>query len=126
MYKYYYICDENGKSNCVIRSFCKLYNDNYKNVYNELCSIQKGINSKSFNDIEVFEEYMKRHNTFAIDTEKEKLIKELEFDNDSYIIFCWDKNDYYHMVPIINNIIYDKSDKCLDLFPITIYKYNKK
>ena len=48
MYKYYYICDENGKSNCVIRSFCKLYNDNYKNVYNELCSIQKGINSKSF------------------------------------------------------------------------------
>ena len=126
MYKYYYICDENGKSNCVIRSFCKLYNDNYKNVYNELCSIQKGINSKSFNDIEVFEEYMKRHNTFTIDTEKEKLIKELEFDNDSYIIFCWDKNDYYHMVPIINNIIYDKSDECLDLFPITIYKYNKK
>ena len=104
MYKYYYICDENGKSNCVIRSFCKLYNDNYKNVYNELCSIQKGINSKSFNDIEVFEEYMKRHNTFAIDTEKEKLIKELEFDNDSYIIFCWDKNDYYHMIPVINNI----------------------
>ena len=126
MYKYYYICDENGKSNCVIRSFCKLYDYDYKNVYNELCSIQKEINSKSFNDIEVFEEYMKRHNTFAVEVEKDKLIKELDFDNGSYIIFCWDKGEYYHMVPVINNIIYDKSDKCLDLFTITIYKYNKK
>ena len=69
---------------------------------------------------------MKRHNTFAIDMEKDLLIKELEFDNDSYIIFCWDKDDYYHMVPVINNTIYDKSNRCLDLFSLTIYKYNKK
>ena len=43
------------KSNYVIRSFCKVFNESYNNVYNELCRIQKELNCESFNDIEVFE-----------------------------------------------------------------------
>ena len=37
----YNITNNDGKSNCVIRSFCKMFNESYNDVYNELCRIQK-------------------------------------------------------------------------------------
>ncbi len=118
----YYISDSNGKSNCIIRSFCKLYDEEYINVYNELCNIAKEIGSNSYNDIEVFETYMKNHKTINIKYGKDIKIKDLNLELGKYIIFCWDKKDYYHMITIINNTIYDKDDKCLELYTIKIYK----
>ena len=119
----YYITDANGKSNCVIRSFCKIYNMEYNDVANELLSISKELN-KDFNDIETFEELMNRHNTKKIDYGKDLLIKDLTLDNEKYIIFCYDKKDFYHMVPIINNTIYDYNSDSLNLYVISIYKVN--
>ena len=58
-YKYYYVANKEGKSNCIIRSFCKLYNEEYDNVFNDLCNIAKEFNYDSFNEVEVFETYMK-------------------------------------------------------------------
>lgn len=123
-FKEYYIENKEGKSNCVIRSFCKLYDKSYDEVYGSLCDIAKSLNCNSFNDIEVFEEYMKRHNTIQINYQKEVMIKDLALDNGSYIVFCWDKNEYYHMNVIIDNVLYDKNIKGLELFPIKIYKSN--
>ena len=120
-YKYYYVEDNNKKSNCVIRSFCRLYNDSYENVYNDLISLTKELNCDNYNDIKVFETYMENHNTIKIASDDIK-IKDLKLDNGEYIVFCYDKEDYYHMVPIINNTVYDKNDKCLDLYVISIYK----
>ncbi len=121
-FKSFNISNKEGKSNCVIRSFCKLYNKSYDEVYEELCNIQKELNCSSYNDIEVFETYMSRNNTNKTNYGKEKRIKDLELDNGKYIIFCWDKNGYYHMIPIIDNIIYDKDDKCMELYDLSIYK----
>ena len=120
-YSEYFISNKEGKSNCVIRSFCKLYNQEYDVVFNELVELAHELNHNSFNDVEVFEEYMKRHNTIEIES-KEIKIKDLELDSGNYIVFCYDKKDYYHMITIINNTIYDKSDECLDLYVIKIYK----
>ena len=119
----YYITDANGKSNCVIRSFCKIYNMEYNDVANELLSISKELN-KDFNDIETFEELMNRHNTKKIDYGKDLLIKDLTLDSEKYIIFCYDKKDFYHMIPVINNTIYDYNSDCLNLYVISIYKVN--
>ena len=116
------ITDTNGKSNCVIRSLCKLYNDNYENVYNDLCRIQKELNCESFNDIPVFEKCMDNHDTEIIESKKDTKIKDLELDNGSYIILCWDKKDFYHMVTVIDNTLYDKNDSSLELYTINIYK----
>lgn len=118
----YYVCNNEGKSNCVIRSFCKGFNDEYQNVFNELCSIQKELKCDSFNDIEVFETYMKRKNTIPVEYGKDIKIKDLKLDNGKYFIFCWDKKDLYHMVTIIDNVLYDKDDSSLDLYAITVYK----
>ena len=120
----FYICDEEGKSNCIIRSFVKMYNEVYENIYRELCDIAKELNCSSFNDIEVFETYMKKRKTEKIEYGKDMQIKDLELNNGNYIVFCYDKNEFYHMVTIMDNILYDKDEKSLDLYVITIYKQN--
>lgn len=120
-YSEYFISNKEGKSNCVIRSFCKLYNQEYDVVFNELVELAHELNHNSFNDVEVFEEYMRRHNTIEIES-KEIKIKDLELDSGNYIVFCYDKKDYYHMISIIDNTIYDKTDECLDLYVIKVYK----
>ena len=120
-YSEYFISNKEGKSNCVIRSFCKLYNQEYDVVFNELVELAHELNHNSFNDVEVFEEYMRRHNTIEIES-KEIKIKDLELDSGNYIVFCYDKKDYYHMITNIDNTIYDKTDECLDLYVIKVYK----
>ncbi len=123
-YKQFNISSKDGKSNCVIRSLCKVLNKNYDTIFNELISIQKELNSESYNDIIVFETFMKRNNINTIEYGKDIKIKELKLDNESYIVFCWDKKEFYHMVSIIDNILYDKDDSSFELFAIKIYKYN--
>ena len=118
----YYVANNEGKSNCVIRSLCKNFDDEYDNVYDELCSIAKELNCASFNDIEVFETYMKRRNTNTIDYGKDIKIKDLNLEHGKYLVFCWDKKEFYHMVSIIDNVLYDKDDRSLELYAITIYK----
>ena len=121
-FKEFYITDKNGKSNCVIRSLCKILNKEYNNVYNDLCKIAEDLKCDSFNDIPVFEKYMEDNNIFNIDYDKDIMIKDLNLNGNSYIVFCWDKSDYYHMIPIINNVIYDKNNDCMNLYVISIYK----
>ena len=121
----YYITNKEGNSNCVIRTFCKIFNEEYDNVYNELCRIQKELNCSNYNDIEVFEKYMENHNFNSIDYGKDIVIKVLELDDDTYIVFCWNKDDFYHMLPIINNVIYDKEESSMNLFTLKLYKSQK-
>ena len=52
-------------------------------------------------------------------------VQDLKIDNSSYIVFCWNKKDYYHMIPIIDNVIYDKNFDCMNLYVISIYKKMK-
>ena len=120
----FFVCNNDGKSNCVIRSLCKTYNEEYDNVFNELCNIAKELNCESFNDIEVFETYMKRRNANNIDYGRDIKIKDLNLENGKYLVFCWDKKEFYHMVSIIDNVLYDKDDRSLELYTITVYKDN--
>jgi len=120
----YNLTDINGNSNCVIRSLCKILNKEYDEVLNGLLDTAKALNSESFNDIIVFEEYMKQNNINKIESDKDILIKDLKLDNGSYIIFCYNKADFYHMVAVINNTLYDKREDSLNLYVISIYKKN--
>jgi hypothetical protein len=118
----FYIENSEGKSNCVIRSFCKLFNKEYDQVYNELCNIQKELNCSSYNDIEVFETYMNRNGIDKIEYGSDIKIKDLSLGSGSYIVFCYDKKDFYHMVTIIDNVLFDKDNRSLELYTISIYK----
>ncbi len=124
-YENYNISGSNGKSNCVIRSFCKLYNKEYDDVFNELVSLAHELNCDNFNDVQVFEEYMNRNETYPIEYGKDIRINDLNLDEDEYAVFCWDRDEYYHMVPIINDTLYDKSDESLNLYTMKVYKKKK-
>ncbi len=118
-FKEFYISGKNDKSNCVIRSLCKILNKEYDDVYNDLLKIAKKLNCASFNDVPVFEKYMEDNNIIKINYDDEIKVKDLKIDDGSYIIFCYDKKDFYHMISIINNVIYDKNNDCMDLYVIT-------
>ena len=122
IFKEFYISDKNGRSNCVIRSLCKILNKEYDEIYSDLCKIARDLKNDSYNDVPVFEKYMEDNNIFKISCEEDIKVKDLKIDNSSYIVFCYDKKDYYHMIPIINNTIYDKNSDCLNLSVISIYR----
>ena len=123
-FKEFYISDKSGKSNCVIRSLCKVLNKEYNVVYEGLCEVAKKLNYSSFNDVPVFEKYMEDNNIIKINYSGEIKVKDLETDSCSYIVFCYDKKEFYHMVSIIDNVIYDKNSECMDLYVIAIYRKN--
>ena len=122
----FYISDKKGKSNCVIRSLCKVLNKEYNDVYDDLCKVAKNLNHSSFNDVPVFEKYIEENDIIKINCSREVKVKDLEIDNCSYIVFCYDKKEFYHMISIIDNIIYDKNSDCMDLYVIAIYRKSKK
>lgn len=123
-FKEYFISDKEGKSNCIIRTFCKLFNRKYDNVKKELLDIARQLNYDNYTEIEVFESYLNSNGYFNFDTDTEIRIKDLNLPMGKYVIFCYDKKDYYHMLSIINNVVYDKDDRSLELYVINIYKEN--
>ena len=125
-FKEFYISDKNGKSNCVIRSLCKILNKEYNDVSDGLCEVAKKLNYFSFTDVPVFEKYMEDNDIIKISCSDEIKVKDLETDNCSYIVFCYDKKDFYHMVSIIDNVIYDKNSDCMELYVIAVYRKSLK
>lgn len=121
-FKEFYISDRDGKSNCVVRSLCKILDKQYNNVYDDLLKIAEKLKCSSFNDVEVFETYMENNNILKMNYGKNIKIKDLKLYNGSYVILCYDKKEFYHMVSVINNVIFDKNTDCMNLYVLTIYK----
>lgn len=65
---------------------------------------------------------MKRNNIIEFCNSFRGEIKNLKLEKGKYIVFCWDNKDFYRMTIIIDNVIYDKDKKVLDLFVIKIYR----
>lgn len=111
------------KGACVLRTFTKLFNKDYKIIKEELTTLAKSLNYNSYNEIEVFEKYLSDNNYRKI-AGNNTLVSNLNLDSGKYAIFAF-KDDFYHMFPIIDNTIYDKDNSCLDLCVINIYKLNE-
>ena len=110
------------KGNCIIRAFSKLLDKNYTEVKEELLELTKKLNCSDYREIIVFEAYLKNNNVVHIDNLRECKIKELKLPSGNYAIFCWDKNNFYHMVTLKDDKIYDKDERCFELFVLKIYK----
>ena len=110
----------NEKGTCVLRTFTKLFDKDYKTLKEELNDLVKSLNYETYNEIEVFEKYLSDNNYIKIDGEN-TLVSDLKLDNGKYAIFAY-KDDFYHMFSMIDNTIYDINDNCLNLYVINIYK----
>ena len=117
-YEYYNPVDE--KKSCIYRAISKSVNRDYNLVKKEIDTLKDKLNTDD--SVLVFETYLKQYNYIIDDTNKDRLITEVMY-NGNNIVFCYD-NDWYHMICIIDNTLYDKYDldKLSNLKIIKIYK----
>lgn len=109
---YYNPSDE--KAACVIRSISKALNKDYEMVKKEL--------GANYIDESCFESYL-LENGFIIDESlKDKLLKDVSLKGIN-VVFAYD-NDWYHMMCVIDDVIYDKTsfDEVKNMKIIKIYK----
>jgi hypothetical protein len=118
-YEYYNPVDEKG--GCVTRSISKLLNKDYNQVKNELIDLSKSLGYSDYREIEVFVTYLKKYNVLEIPKEYNCKVEDLIIEPGKYIIFG-NKDDWYHMVCLIDNTFYDKNERYQDLNIIKIYK----
>lgn len=117
-YEYYNPVDE--KKSCIYRAISKSVNRDYNLVKKEIDALKDKLNTDD--SVLVFETYLKQYNYIIDDTNKDRLITEVMYSGNN-IVFGYDK-DWYHMICIIDNILYDKYDldKLSNLKIIKIYK----
>ena len=115
---YYNPVNENG--GCVIRSISKALNKNYLDVKNELIHI-----NESYNEEEVFEKYLFKNNFVIDNSYKNKLLKDINL-NGVNIVFAH-VNDWYHMMCVIDNVVYDKAsfEEIKNMKIIKVYKLKR-
>ena len=117
-YEFYNPVEEKGS--CVERSLTKVYNEDYNKVKEELINISKKLNKEDYKDTEVFEKYLFDRGAKELGIQN-ILVKDLKLDKGKYIVFCY-RDDWYHLLPIIDNVIYDKTNDCLELNVIKVYE----
>lgn len=111
--EYYNPVDEN--SGCVIRAISKSLNKDYNIVKEELKQINEKYN-------EVFEEYLLNNNFNIDETYKDKLLFDIFLEGNN-VVLVHDK-DWYHLICVIDNVIYDKctKDELKNMKVIKIYR----
>ena len=87
----------------------KILNKEYNETKQELIELSKRLGYEDYREIEVFEKYLSNHNIVELNQEF-TTIKELKLEPGKYIIFG-NKEDWYHMVCLIDNTFYDKNEK---------------
>ncbi len=114
--KYYNSKDEKGT--CVIRSISKALNKDYTVVKKDL-----GIN---YNDDFIFESYLFKNGFIADDRLKDELLKNVNLKGVNIVLAHL--NDWYHMMCVIDNVIYDKKsfNELKDMKIIRVYALNKR
>lgn len=121
-YKYYNPSLERG--GCIPRAISKALNINYSDVKNDLIKLSIKLKKDDYHDIEVFDAYLNKNGFKKINVKKDELVKNLNLDNGTYIVFCC-QDDFYHMTCIMDNTLYDNKKDSFNLKTITLYKLEK-
>ena len=118
--KYVYYNPVEGHGGCIYRSIAKSLNKSYNEVKEELDLLEKSMNTD--NKKEVFEKYLLMYNYIFDDSMNSSKLLENSYTGNN-IIFAY-YNDWYHMICIIDNVLFDKydEDKLKDLTINKIYK----
>lgn len=109
------------EGNCIYRALSKALNKKYSDIKKELKLLAQSLNVDDYLDDIVFDTYL-LNNNFIIDNS----LKDTNIFNNNYkginILYTYDK-DWYHLVCIIDNVIYDSCQlsKLENLKVIKIY-----
>lgn len=117
----YYNPSDDSKS-CVVRTMTKLTGKEYSTVKSELISLSESLGCNTYNDERVFEKYMESHGIYKLKEYSDITVDEFEADNGTYCVYCTNRNGFYHLLPIVDNVIYDRRDDSRKLFVIAVYR----
>lgn len=93
-------------------------------VKEELTVLAQKLGFETYNDESVFVYYMAEHGIYKINEYENTTVGELELNNGIYCIYSTDNNGFFHMIPVVNNVIYDRRNDSLQLYVIAVYKKN--
>lgn len=117
-----YYNPSNDKRSCVVRTMTKLTGKDYNTVKAELAALAQELGSETYNDERVFSKYMTNHNINKLKEYDNTTVGELELISGTYCIYCTNMDGFYHLLPVVNNVIYDRRDDSRELYVISVYK----
>ena len=100
----------------------KLTGKEYIDVKAELCELAQELGRETYNDEFVFGRYMAEHGIFKINDHSNTTVGDLDLNNGIYCVYCTNRNGFYHLFPVVDNIIYDRRNDSLGLYVIAVYK----
>lgn len=118
--EYYNPSDE--KNSCVFRSLSKAFNKSFLEVKDELKKIGKSMGIDDILDDAVFNAYIFENGYKEVDDYHDTNLLDNDY-NDINLVYSY-YDDWYHMMCIIDNVIYDKFDldRLKNLKVIKVYK----
>lgn len=120
--KFEYYDPSDDKRSCVVRTMTKLTDKEYSAVKAELIKLAQELGCEAYNDESVFGRYMAEHGIYKIREYDETTVGELELNDGKYCVYCTNRNGFFHLLPVVDNVIYDRRNDSLELYVIAIYK----
>ena len=122
-FAYYNPSDESRS--CVVRTMTKLTGREYQTVKNELTALAQEMGYPEYNEPAVFERCLKSHG-FAKCAEGGGLqVGALRPDRGIYCVFCTNQAGFYHLMPVIDGVIYDRRNDSQELYVLAVYRKEK-
>lgn len=118
--EYYNPSDE--KHSCVFRSLSKALNKSFDNVKDELRELGNSMGIDDLLDDRVFDAFLLKNGYKMVDKYNDSMLLDNNYDGVNLVYSYY--NEWYHMVCIIDNVIYDKFDldRLKNLKIIKVYK----
>lgn len=119
-FEYYSPSDE--KRSCVVRTMTKLTGKGYSTVGSELTAMAQSLACDTYNDERVFGEYMASHGIYRLEGYEGSAVGELVLDDGEYCVYATNRDGFYHLIPVVDDVIYDRKDDSRGLYVIAVYK----
>ena len=120
--KFEYYNPSDDKRSCVVRTLTKITGKEYSIVKAELAALAQNSSLETCNDERVFGKYMENHNIYKLNNYNDTKVGQLELICGTYCVYCTNRENFYHLLPVIDNVIYDRRDDCRELYVIAVYK----
>ena len=110
------------KHSCVVRTMTKLTGKDYGAVKHELILLAEQMGYPTYNEPHVFEMYMESHLIYKHRDYRDTKVSELNPGNGTYCVLATNNSGFFHLFPLIDNVIYDRRNDSLELYAVSLYK----